>query len=58
MKTLAIPSGDLQLQAAVIAPEQPKAVVVFVHGMAEHIDRYDDFARYHANQGLSLCPLH
>ena len=25
---------------------QPKAVLQIVHGMAEHIERYDRFARY------------
>jgi len=25
---------------------EPKAIVQIVHGMSEHIDRYDDFARY------------
>ena len=46
-------SGDLQLQAAVIAPEQPKAVVVFVHGMAEHKERYYPFMTYLCEQGFA-----
>ena len=53
MKTLTIPSGDLQLQAAVIAPEQPKAAVVFVHGMAEHKERYYPFMSYLSQQGFA-----
>jgi len=48
-----IPSGDLQLQAAVIAPEQPKAVVVFVHGMAEHKERYYPFMTSLSGQGFA-----
>ena len=48
-----IPSGDLQLQAAVIAPENPKAVVVFVHGMAEHKERYYPFMTYLSEQGFA-----
>jgi alpha-beta hydrolase superfamily lysophospholipase len=48
-----IPSGDLQLQAAVIAPENPKAVVVFVHGMAEHKERYYPFMTYLCEQGFA-----
>jgi len=48
-----IPSGNLQLQAAVIAPEQPKAVVVFVHGMAEHKERYYPFMTYLSEQGFA-----
>jgi alpha-beta hydrolase superfamily lysophospholipase len=53
MTTLTIPSGDLQLQAAVIAPENPKAVVVFVHGMAEHKERYYPFMTYLCEQGFA-----
>ena len=53
MTTLTIPSGDLQLQAAVIAPENPKAVVVFVHGMAEHKERYYPFMTYLSEQGFA-----
>ncbi len=30
---------------------KPKAVIQLVHGMVEHIDRYDDFARYLTGQG-------
>lgn len=45
----------------------PKAVVQFVHGIAEHVKRYDHFARYlsglgylvvaedHMGHGLSIC---
>ena len=29
-----------------------KAVLQIVHGMAEHIDRYDEFARYLAQRGV------
>ncbi|MEG0296957.1 MAG: alpha/beta hydrolase [Clostridium sp.] len=31
--------------------EQPKAVVQIFHGMAEHSERYDDFAKYLNKQG-------
>ena len=48
-----IRSGDLQLQAAIIAPEQPKAAVVFVHGMAEHKERYYPFMTYLCEQGFA-----
>lgn len=33
----------------------PKAVVQLVHGMAEHIDRYDEFARFLAARGFAVC---
>ena len=35
--------------------EQPRAVVQLVHGMAEHIGRYDNFARFLASQGYVVC---
>ena len=31
---------------------RPRGVVQLVHGMAEHISRYDDFARFLASQGF------
>lgn len=33
----------------------PRAVVQIVHGMCEHMGRYDDFARYLAGAGLVVC---
>lgn len=35
--------------------EDPKAVIQIVHGMAEHIDRYDEFARYLVSRGFVVC---
>lgn len=34
---------------------KPRGVVQLVHGMAEHIGRYDDFARFLALHGLVVC---
>lgn len=34
---------------------QPRAVVQLVHGMAEHIGRYDEFARYLVERGYVVC---
>ena len=53
MTAHSIPSGNLQLQAAVIAPEAPRAVVVFVHGMAEHKERYYPFMTYLSEMGFA-----
>ena len=50
MTETTILSGNLQLMAAVAAPEHPQAAVVFVHGMAEHKERYYPFMNY-------LCEL-
>ena len=35
--------------------EKPKAVVQLVHGMAEHIDRYDGFASFLVERGFVVC---
>ena len=53
MNLFTIPSADVQLSAAVAAPENPKAVVVLVHGMAEHKERYFPFMNYLAETGFA-----
>lgn len=35
--------------------QNPKAVVQIAHGMAEHIERYDDFARFLVRSGYLVC---
>lgn len=35
-------------------PDAPWAVLLIAHGMAEHIDRYDAFARYLAAAGIAV----
>ena len=34
---------------------KPRGVVQLIHGMAEHIDRYDDFARFLADAGYLVA---
>ena len=54
MKTFSIPAPDgLQLAAALEAPEKPKAILVLVHGMAEHKKRYFPFMTYLAEKGFA-----
>lgn len=53
MNFIHIPSGDLLLAAAVTAPEHPRAVVVLVHGMAEHKERYFPFMNYLSGLGFA-----
>ena len=54
MKTLPIPAPDgLQMAAALEAPETPQAVLVLVHGMAEHKERYFPFMTYLAEKGFA-----
>ena len=56
--------GKTQIKGIVWAPERtragglatsPAAVVQIVHGMSEHIGRYDDFARFLAARGFVVC---
>lgn len=68
-KDIYLPSeSGIQLHGCRWEPEcTPKAVVQFVHGIAEHVERYDDFARYlnglgylvvaedHMGHGKSIC---
>ena len=45
--------GCGRIRARVWATErEPKAVVQLVHGIAEHIERYDDFAQYLTKHGF------
>lgn len=43
----------LQLQAHLLAPEKPKAVIVLVHGMSEHKERYYPFMTWLAEMGYA-----
>lgn len=50
--------GQATIHATVWWPEDPdhaRGVVQLVHGMCEHIGRYDHFARYLAARGLVVC---
>lgn len=38
--------------------EKPSAVVVISHGMAEHVERYDEFANYLNKHGFSVYGIH
>lgn len=46
--------GVTQIHAVQWLPEErpPKAILQIIHGMKEHIDRYDGFARYVADRGF------
>ena len=55
METYLVPgaSDGVRLSTVVIAPDSPKAVVQFVHGMAEHKERYYPFMNYLAEKGYA-----
>ena len=61
METIVIPgsSDGIRLSTLVIAPEQPKAVLQLVHGMAEHKERYIPFMNYMSEAGYAcvICDL-
>lgn len=45
-----------QIRGVIWQPEEePRAVVQLVHGMAEHIMRYEPFARYLNERGFLVC---
>ena len=45
--------GKTQIAAMRVCPQgEPKAILQIAHGMQEHIDRYEDFARYLAGFGV------
>ena len=35
--------------------QPPRAVLTIMHGMAEHVDRYDDFAGFLAQNGIAVA---
>ena len=37
------------------APENPKAVVQFSHGMCEYVERYEEFAEFLCENDIALC---
>ena len=45
-------TGICQCRYCIWIPEEVRAAVQLTHGMAEHIDRYDAFARYLASNGI------
>ena len=56
--------GNTQIKGLIWSPERskarsaassPKGIVQIVHGMSEHIGRYDDFARFLASHGYVVC---
>ena len=61
METFTVPGAadGVQLSTLVIAPESPKAVVQFVHGMAEHKERYIPVMNFLSESGFAcvICDL-
>ena len=57
MTELYLPSnGAGRIHCAIWEPEgTPRAVVQIIHGIAEHIGRYDHFARFLTERGFAVC---
>lgn len=56
--SLSYPSADGRstIAAKLWMPQgQPRGIVQLVHGMCEHIERYDEFARFLAEKGFAVC---
>lgn len=49
--------GQHQIACSLWLPDEhpPKAVVQIIHGIAEYVNRYDDFARFLADHGYAVC---
>ena len=41
--------------SALLSSGAPRAIVQIVHGMCEHMGRYDEFARFLAGNGFAVC---
>ncbi len=57
-KEYKVPSsaGNQMLRTVIWTPaKRPKAAVVMLHGMLEHIDRYEEFALYLCDQGYAAA---
>ena len=49
-------NGAGRMHCALWEPESaPRAVVQIIHGIAEHIGRYDHFARFLTQRGFVVC---
>ena len=48
-------SGEGEIFSRLWSAEEPKAILMIAHGMAEHSARYDDFGRYLAGHGWLVC---
>lgn len=48
-------TGICDIRCRLWIPEEVRLCVILVHGMAEHIDRYDDLARFLNRNGILVC---
>lgn len=48
-------AGKIRLYYEFWVPENPKAIIVFLHGLGDHTGRYGEMIRYFATRGFGLC---
>lgn len=57
IKKITSKQDGLKLEIAIMECKNPKGIVQFSHGMAEHKERYFDFMRYLNDRGY-ICVIH
>ena len=57
IKKITSKQDGLKLEIAIMECENPKGIVQFSHGMAEHKERYFDFMQYLNDRGY-ICVIH
>ena len=57
IKKITSKQDGLKLEIAIMECENPKGIVQFSHGMAEHKERYFDFMQYLNERGY-ICVIH
>lgn len=55
IKKITSKQDGLKLEIAIMECKNPKGIVQFSHGMAEHKERYFDFMQYLLSKRLYLC---
>ena len=48
-------SDKIKLYYELCVPDVPKAIIIFVHGLGDHIGRYPEFAKYLIHNGYGTC---
>ncbi len=48
-------ADNVQLYYELWLPDNPRAVIVFLHGLGDHLGRYADFAQHLLHRGYGMC---
>lgn len=56
MKEITIKAEDgHKIEVVLFEAKSPKAVMLIIHGMQEHVGRYKHFAKYLSTRGITVC---